>query len=335
VFAESQLDNRRVHQHRRRPDEEQYLMGDRLATYAASLLVDWFGGRTGRAYEMKSTVGEQTPVFIAESPTGTIAIAIAAMWEPESDAVAEDARQSMEERLTAGLVRGPFVLWTPPRAQVPTDEPGASAFVQAVQQAAAPLSPGERGEVELPVSVQMAKVRDEGGYASVIGGMSRWWTLITERVNGTFHVNSAKMRRAPQSAALREAVFDQIGELSKTMSIGDALEFDTVEAWTVQRLPDDPLGERGFAIAQAPPKIDPADGALMRRLIRKRLKDANAALDAVEADIKGVGLMAIYEYAEHENVGSFVKSLDPGLFAKLQLLAAIVDGEIRPIFQPR
>jgi hypothetical protein len=73
----------------------------------------------------------------------------------------------------------------------------------------------------------------------------------------------------------------------------------------------------------------------MRRLIRKRLKDANAALDAVQADIKGIGLIAIYEYAEHENVGSFVKSMDPSLFSKVELLAAIVDGEIRPIFQPR
>ncbi|MEX2227841.1 MAG: hypothetical protein WEB52_15510 [Dehalococcoidia bacterium] len=310
-------------------------MTDRLANYAASLLVEWFGGRSGRDYKLTSAREGDTPVFLAESPEGTLAIAIAAMWEPDANPSLEQAREAMQERLTAGLVRGPYLLWAPPRAAPPLDEPNASEFVQRVQQAAAPLSPGERGEVELSVSVQLAKVRDEGGYASVIGGLSRWWTLITERVNGTFHVNSSKMRRAPQSAALREAVFDRIGELSKGMSTGDAIEFDTVEAWTVQRLREDPLGERGFAIVQAPPGIDPSEGTLMRRLIRKRLKDANAALDAVEADLKGVGLIAIYEYAEHENVGSFVKSLDPALFAKLQLLAAVVDGEIRPIFQPR
>ena len=53
------------------------------------------------------------------------------------------------------------------------------------------------------------------------------------------------------------------------------------------------------------------------------------------ADVKGVGFVAIYEYAELENVGSFVKSLDPGLYAKLGLVAAVVDGEVRPIFTPR
>lgn len=310
-------------------------MTDRLAAYAASLLIDWFGGRTGRAYALDRAVEGDAPVFVARSDEDTLAVAIASMWELESDAPAEDARRQMEERLSAGFVRGPYLLWTPPRAAVPSDEPDASDFVQRVQQAAGPLGPGERGEVSMPISIQMAKVRDEGGYASVIGGLSRWWTLITERVNGTFHVNSNRMRRAPQSAALREAVFDKIGELSKGMSTGDALEFDTVEAWTVQRLREDPLGERGFAIAQAPPKIDPSEGAIMRRLIRKRLKEANASLANVEADVKGVGLVAIYEYAEHENVGSFVKSLDPALFAGLALLAAVVDGEVRPIFQPR
>ncbi len=318
------------------------LVRDRIDTYGASLLVDWFGGKTDRAYTLSAAAGATSgapttnvPVFVAESPQGRLAIAIARLWEPESDPAAEETRQFMEERLSGGLVRGPFLLWSPPRAAVPAEEPLASDFVQRVQQAAAPLTPGARGEVELSIAVQMAKMRDEGGYASVIGGLSRWWTLITERVNGTFHVNSSQMRRAPQSSGLREKLIERIGELAKPMTVGDAIEFDTIEAWTVQRLPREPLGETGFAIAQAPPKIDPADGTLMRRLVRKRLKDANAALEGVEADVKGVGLFAIYEYAEHENVGSFVKSLDPGLFAKLGLVAAIVDGEVRPVFMPR
>ncbi len=310
-------------------------MPDRLLTYAASLLMEWYGGRMGRSYTLTTVTDGEPPVYVAEADAGRIAVAVAPLWEPESDAAAEEARQMMEERLDAGSVRGPFLLWVPPRAQVPSSEPEASDFVQRVQQAAAPLLPGTRAEVELPVPVQLAKMRDEGGYASVIGGLGRWWTLITERVNGTFHVNSAKMRRAPQSAETREKMFDLIGDMSKGLNVGDATEFTTVEAWTVQRLSTEPLGERGFAIAQAPPRIDPADGSLMRRLVRKRLKDAAAALDGVEADVKGVGLVAIYEYAEHENVGSFVKSLDPGLFAKVPLLAAIVDGEVRPIFQPR
>ena len=228
----------------------------------------------------------------------------------------------MEERLSGGSVRGPHLLWVPPRGSVPTSEPEASDFVMRVQIAAAPLQEGARTEIDLPVKVQLAKVREEGGYASVIGGLSRYWTNITDRVQGTVHVNSAQIRRVSQSEASREALFERIGEIAQTLTLKDAVEFETVESWTVQRLSAEPLGETGFAIAQAPPKIDPADGTMVRRLVRKRLRDANEALAAVDADVKGVGLIAIYEYAEHENVGSFVKSLDPGLFAKLGLIAA-------------
>jgi hypothetical protein len=311
-------------------------MTDRLAVFSAALLVEWFGGRTGHAYALQSSSGDGTSVFVASTPEGeSIAVAITPLWEASSNAAAEDARQFMEDRLSGGLVRGPHILWIPPRAAVPSDEPDASEFTQRVQQAAAPLQPGARAEVAMPVTIQIAKMRDEGGYASVIGGLSRWWTLITERVSGTFHVNSSKMRRAPQSAELREAIFDRIAEVSKALNTGDATEIEATEAWTVQRLTSEPLGESGFAIAQAPPNIDPADGTLMRRLVRKRLKDANDALAGVDADVKGVGLIAIYEYAEHENVGSFVKSLDPSLYSGLGLVAAIVDGEVRAIFQPR
>jgi hypothetical protein len=309
---------------------------ERLLTYAAALIVRWLNERDDdAAFSLDRVIDGDVPVFVAKGGGRTLALAVAVLWEPETDAAAEDARQMMEERLSAGNVRGPYLVWVPPRASVPAGEPAASDFVMRAQMACAPMQPGARNEIDLPVSVQMAKVRDEGGYASVVGGLSRFWTLITERVDGTFHVNSLALRRAPQSETTRTALFDRIGELAKGLKTGDALEFDSVEAWTVQRLLEQPLGESGFAIAQAPPRLDSSDGSVMRRLVRKRLKDANAALATVEADIRGVGLVASYEYAEHENVGSFVKSLDPGLFAGLQLVAAVVDGEVRPVFQPR
>lgn len=73
----------------------------------------------------------------------------------------------------------------------------------------------------------------------------------------------------------------------------------------------------------------------MRRLVRARFKAASDVLSGVDAAIKGVGFVAIYEYAEYENVGSFVKSLSPSTYAGLPLIAVVVDGEVRPIFLPR
>jgi hypothetical protein len=309
-------------------------MTERLAAFAAALIFEWLSARTGRAYALERVVEGDAPVFIARAGDASAAIAVATLWEP-ADAEAEDARQTMEERLSAGNVRGPHLLWVPPRAAVPAQEPAASDFVQRVQFASAPLQSGARAEVELPVTLQLAKLRDEGGYASVTGGLARWWTSITERVTGTFHVDAQRMRRAPQSPERRDALFEHIAQMSRGLARGEATEFEAVEAWTVQRLREEPLGETGFAIAQAPPAIDPADGTLQRRIVRRRLRDAGAALDAVATDVKGVGLIAIVEYAEHENIGSFVKSLDPALYARLGVVCAVVDGEVRPIFGPR
>jgi len=310
-------------------------MADRLAAHAAALLVEWYGARTGRDYAFTSSIEGAVPAFVAEAGDSRIAFAVAQLWEAADDPASELARARMEERLDAGSVHGPFMLWTPPRASLPSAEPEASDFVQRVQRAAAPLRDGGRAEVEFPVPIQLGKLRDEGGYASVTGGLGRWWTLITERVNGTFQVNSARMRRAPQSAEARERLFERIGQASQGLNTGDAVEIDATEAWTLQRLAHVPPGATGFAIAMAPPKTDPADGTLLRRLVRKRLKDASAAVAGIDADVTGVALVAIYEYAEHENIGSFVKSLDPSLYAPFQLVAAIADGEVRPIFQPR
>jgi hypothetical protein len=203
------------------------------------------------------------------------------------------------------------------------------------QIAAAPLLEGARTEIDLPVKVQLAKVREEGGYASVIGGLSRYWTNITDRVQGTVHVNSAEIRRVSQSESAREALFARIGEISPTLELKEPVECETVESWTLQRLTTEPLGETGFAIVQPPPRIDPADGSLMRRLVRNRLKAASESLHTVDADSKGVALLAIYEYPEHENVGSFVKSIDPAMYSQLDVVCAVVDGEVRPIFTPR
>jgi hypothetical protein len=306
-------------------------MFDRLSLYCAALVADWYGRRIDAVARLQRAVDGPTPVYVAEAGGRSVAIAIAALWEPETGPAADEARQAMEERLSEGSVRGPYLLWAPPRATVPAEEPLASDFVMRVQMAAAPLGDGARSEVDLPVKVIVGKAREEGGYASVIGGLSRWWTDITDRVKGTVNVNSMQVRRASASEARRNQLLDRIGEAARPLAVGEAVEVDAVESWTVQRLATEPLGERGWAIAQAPPDTDPADGTLVRRLVRRRLKDANAALAGVDADVKGAGLIGIYEYAEHANIGSFVKSVDPSLHIALGFVAGIVDGEVIPI----
>ena len=117
----------------------------RLLTYAAALAADWYGARTEREIALCEVRDGAVPVYVAGEGDGTIALAAGALWEPEADASADEAREMMEERLSGGLVRGPHLLWVPPHGVVPSREPDASDFVQRVQQAAGPLDSGGHG----------------------------------------------------------------------------------------------------------------------------------------------------------------------------------------------
>ncbi|MCH7718971.1 MAG: hypothetical protein IIB21_05825 [Chloroflexi bacterium] len=304
---------------------------DRLARYGARLLVDWLSERFETQFELSDAQGD---AFVASDGEHRIGVYIAPLWDQEAATAWEERLRSMEERLSAGDAGGPFLLWVPPRAGVPVDEPDASDFVQRVREAAASLAPGGRTEVTFPVTVKMGKTREEGGYASVVGALSRWWTRITEKVNGTYHVDSSAVHRLTHDGDAREQLWDTIGRLSLSIEVGQVVDFEVEDAWTLQRLPESER-EAGFALVGAPNSADPTEGILVRRMARRRLQAANEALDALDVELRVVGLAGIYEYAELEAAGSMVKALDPSLFNRLQVVCVLVDGEVRPTFLPR
>ena len=220
----------------------------------------------------------------------------------------------------------------PPKAGVPIDEPDASEFVLRVENAAASLSPGERTEVTFPVTVRLSKTREEGGYASVVGGLSRWWTRITEKVNGTYHVNSAALHRLTREGDARERLWDDIGRLSHSIELGQGVDIEIDEAWTLQQLSDP---ESGFVLIGAPPAVDAGEGILVRRIVRSRLREANEALNDLDVERRAVGLIGSYEYGELETAGATVKAVDASLFNRLEVLTILADGDVRPTFLPR
>jgi len=306
-------------------------MTGRLQHYAARLLLDWLNERYAARLALSDTYDE---AFVAREGAHRIGLYVAPLWErAEPSSAWEQTLRAMEDRLDAGGVRGPFLLWTPPRARVPHDEPAASDFVQRVQLAAAPLPPSGRTEVTVPVTVKMGKVREEGGYASVVGGLSRWWTRITENVQGTYHVDSSALHRLTLDGEARERLWHDIGRLSRSVEVGQAVEFEVGEAWTLQRLPAGET-EHGFALVGAPPEEDPTEGILVRRMARRRLAEANEALGGLDVDTRAVALIASYAYAEVEGAGATIKALDPSLFSRLAVVCVLVDGEVRPVFLP-
>jgi len=297
---------------------------DLRSTYCARLLLDWLNAR----WETSFTLEAAGDAFVATDGAHRIGLYVAPLWD--DDESWQERLRSIAGRVDAG--DGSFLLWVPPKGSPPAEEPDASEFVRLVQVAALSVAPGERTEVMFPVTVKMGKMREEGGYASVIGALSRWWTRITENVNGTFHVDSSRLHRITHDSAAREQLWDTIGRLSHGLEVGQAADFEVDEAWTLQRLAD---GDPGLALVGAPPSIDPTEGILVRRTVRKRLAAANEALDALDVELRAVGLIGSYEYGDLETAGATVKAVDPSLFNRLAVVCILADGDVRPTFLPR
>jgi hypothetical protein len=301
---------------------------DLLTRYCARLLVDSVNAR----YDTAFTLGEASEgePLIATDGTRRLGLHIAPLWERENSTAWEQRLDVMASRLPQD---GAYLLWVPPRADVSAEEPAASDFVRRVAAATASSAPGARTEVSFPVNVRMGKQREEGGYASVIGGMSRWWTRITEKVQGTFSVDSSNVHRLTHDGDAREQLWETIGRLSYSVETGQAVEFEVDEAWTLQRLADD--AGRGFVVAGAPPEADPTEGIAVRRTARRRLQAANETLAALDVGVRAVGLIGCYEYAEVETASATIKALDPGLFSRLEIVSLIIDGDVKPVFLPK
>lgn len=301
---------------------------DLLDAFAARLAFQRLAAQSGRLLSLPEAAPGQPNVFVAEADGARIGLVVARLWE--EDPGWNERRMEMAERVRASL-RGPYLLWMPPGADLPSEEPAATDFVRRISVAGAPLAPGARTEVELPAKVRLAKTRDEGGYASVVGGLGRYWTAITERLSGTFLLDTTAIKRAPLDERTRDSMFDRVAQLATQIDTGQAVEFELWDSWTLQRLDE---GD-GFAIVGAPPSFDPTDGAAIRRLLRRRLDEAAQALDSVRADARAVAFVAIVEFAEHEGVSSALRSISPALYGSFDLLLTLADGEARIALQLR
>jgi hypothetical protein len=298
----------------------------RTREYAVRLFLTWLNERYGRSF---APSGEFADVWQATDPTsGGLTIASAELYEAQ-----EAWRQRCEElcqRLDATRP-GSYLLWQPQDTELPAEEPDESEWVRRVVLTASKLASGRNGEVRLPVRLALGKVREEGGHASVTGGLGRYWTNISERLDGSFFLDSRGLHRFTKNEDERIELYDNIGALSQGLEVGDVIEFETEDAWSLQRLPRSEGLTDGWAIAGCPPGFEPDDGSAVRRLLRRRLADASQALSSVRDSARILVLVGAYEYMEYENAGPSLRGFDPALAAAFDVIALVSDAEVKPI----
>jgi hypothetical protein len=306
-----------------------------LEPYLGQLFLDWFNQRHGRDFgllpETGPSVGDRPAAAQLWASDGQyrLALAVDSLYESE-DALWNERRLEVEERLTKAL-HSPYLLWMPPQARLPGPEPDESEFAIRVQMGAAPLVAGGRGEVSLPVRLRLGKTRDDGAYVSVVGALSRHWKDISEHVQGSFNLDSTAFHRLSRRPEARAEILALIADRASALSVGEGVQFEVEEAWTIQKLAE---GDEVLVVG-CPPSFDPTDGTSLRRVMRRRVAAASEALGTLEADVKALALAGIWEYAEDEGAGATLRGYDPALYRNIDLIAILADGEARPAMAAR
>jgi hypothetical protein len=297
--------------------------------YAARLFLAWLNERYRRAFTPAGAFADVWQASDAES--GALRVVAAELFE------AADAWRERCDALSARLDEtrpGSYLLWQPPGAQLPEGEPEESEWVRRVVLTASKLASGRGGEVRLPVRLALGKVRQEGGHASVTGGLGRHWTDISSRLDGSFYLDSRGLNRFTKDEAERTELYDHIGALSQGIQVGDVVEFEHDDAWSLQRLPRGPAAEGmtdGWAITGCPPGFEPQDGGAIRRLLRRRIAEASEALAGAHDAARVLVLIGAYDYMEYEIAGSSLRGFDPALAAPFDVIALVSDAEVKAL----
>jgi hypothetical protein len=238
-------------------------------------------------------------------------------------------RGLLEQSIGDGLpVRA--VLWVPAGADLPTQEPAFSEFADIVRRAAIRLGPGERSHVQLPITIKLRKSSDVGGVVSVTGGLNPHWARFTDRVRGTFDMDSTALHRLPESDEFLESLIGAIVERANSLDVGEVGVIDATDSWTLQRLEGDP----GFEVVGLPAVAATDMGMTVRRSFRRILRDEGPSLRETSADVKALVVVGHYPRVEQEGATTAMRGYDPASYSGIDFVCLACDGLIKPLIQP-
>lgn len=297
------------------------------AEAALRLFLQWLGtryARSTRAGGLASpaegvatgtiTVGRQWPLAFALLNT----LADGATVEFEA------ARAAVEHRLDAAGLS--VALWVPPGGAIPAAEPGLSQIVRSVEQAR-PIEDG-RLEVRRPVQLLLRRIDTAGSVITIGGGLAPHWAQFTNRVPGTFTLNSSDLLRLPASQEERDVLAERIISAAGQPEAGETQAIVAEDVWSANA-----LGEGGSCVLGSPRPENDESSALLRRNLRKLLKAAEG-VPASGAAATALILLGASAYAAKEKLSWAIRGMDPTLYSGYDFIVVIADGLVRPLLEP-
>ncbi len=298
-----------------------------------NLLLGWLGNQHGRRFTIEELQEPGPNVLAADATDGSFRLAVEV--HPILEAIENQDwlahRQRLQDEMAAALT-GAYALWLPPGADLPSGANETQSLVKLTREAALRLEPGQRAYVPLPISIFIKKQQEEGSLMSVSGGLNQYWARLTEKVRGTYDLDSTRLHRLPESKEHLARLFELIWERAAGLdTVGQWVELETTDAWTIQRL----NGDGGMTIVGRPPNEFGPVGLSVRRNFRRLLADAGPRLRSHEADAKALVVLGYYGWMEEEGATTALRGYDPALYAGLDFVCLAADGVIKPLMEAR
>ncbi len=305
---------------------------------ALSMVVAWMGNRFYRTFRASD---KNSPAFdaILTQRERRIGVTIGRLWDDGPGAPETPSGHAAENLAFANLLEsdleqpGSYVLWLPPGATIPTEEPARSDLRLLLSNGLGGLEPGDHREVRIPITLKLAKIEDDGAYISVTGGLSSEWTTMSEGIEGAFHLDSRVLHRLPSEEAELEIIFSRIRDRAALLNAEEVTDVHVHDYWLVTRLPD--TAPNGVVVVGGPPDADPRDGAPVRRSFRRHITRAVEQRGSGDCELSVLILVGALAHMEDELVTSALRGMNPANYGALDLIVLVADGAVRQVLQPR
>ncbi|GBD22856.1 hypothetical protein HRbin29_00501 [bacterium HR29] len=298
-----------------------------LGEAALAFFVQWLGRHYARSISVEEREKPSEELAAAQLIIGRrwrLRVAVINLVASEATYRSELSRAALERRLDAAGLS--VIVWAPRGAPLPFDEPALSELAIAVEEAK-PTGDG-RLEARLPVTLYLRRTAPTGSVVTAFGAFADHWAQFTNRVPGSFQLDSRALHRLPADPQEREALVERIVMAAQQPEVDEGVEIPAFDAWTVTRLD----GERAYVVASPQ---EPSDdlSASQRRALRRLLGEAREAVSG-PADARALAVLTVSTYAEGERVSWALRGIDPALYAEFDLLTVLADGLAKPVLEP-
>ena len=303
-----------------------------LSVAALHIFLDWFGHTSARSTKiLEKTLSENQDLLQANIQVGRqwdLSCTVIDTLSIESDLSYESARAAVEARLDSEELS--IALWPPRAAPLPQGEPGLSELILAIRDAKQVSNDDTRLEIRRPVHIYLRRTSTTGSVVPVLGGLSSLWAQFTNRVPGSFQLESTELHRLPHNEEEREELIESIVNASTQPDVDDGRTLPAIDAWTAVWLREPDLA----TVMGSPRPTSDTQASSLRRNLRKLLisqKDVQKNAEQPRALIVIGSALTVDE----EKLSWILKGMDPSLYVGFSIIVVIVDGSVKPVIVPQ